>query len=281
MLSLYANVYEFSDFREFLAAYQAARQAQDKTFTRSRFCREIGLPNSRSFFNDIVKGSKPLSKVFLERFVKATGMDAQEGQYFRTLAQFNQATQAQEREALFDQLVSLNQTPKRFVTAEQYEFYRRWQHTALFALLDVIDFKDDFGALAKRVLPRISVPQARASIALMKKLQLIREDSRGYWKPVAKTLDAGGYLQNELIKQYQLQCLELSKEAMLLDTELSRNFSTVTLSVSRSGQEQIERKLQKFKSEVRAIAHRETEPADRVLQLNVQLFPQSIPEESP
>lgn len=281
MSPLYVNVYEFSDFRLFLAEYQAARQTKDKTFTRSRFCREIGLPNSRSFFNDIVKGSKPLSKVFLERFVKAMGLDPQESQYFRTLAQFNQSTQSQEREALFDQLVTLNQTPKRFVTPEQYEFYRHWQHTALFALLDVVDFKDDFALLAKRVLPRIPVPQARASIALMKNLGLIRKNDRGCWKPVAKTLDAGGYVQNELIKQYQLQCLELSKEAMLLDTELPRNFSTVTLSVSRAGQEQIERKLQKFKAEVRAIAHRESEPADRVLQLNVQLFPQSVPEEGP
>jgi len=277
----FANVYEFSDFREFLAAYQAARQTKEKSFTRSRFCRELGLPNSRSFFNDIVKGTKPVSKNFLERFIQAMGMDAAEGHYFRTLAQFNQSTQPQEREALFDQLVALNQTPKRFITSEQYEFYRHWHHTTVFSLLDVIDFRDDFAALAKRVLPRISVPQARASIVLMKKLGLIRQDARGFWKPVSRTLDAGAYIQDELIKQYQLQCLELSKEAMLLDTDLARNFSTVTLSVSRSGHEQIERKLQKFKSEVRAIAHRETEPADRVLQMNIQLFPQSIPEEGP
>jgi uncharacterized protein (TIGR02147 family) len=272
------SLFDFSDFRKFLVDYQAKRQAQDRTFTRSRFCRELGLPNTRSFFNDIIKGTRPLSRNYVERFVLALNMNEEEARYFRTLVDFNQSDRPGERELLFDQLVSLNRTPARFVSPDEYEFYRHWHHSTVFSLLDVLDFKDDYAALAKRIFPPISVAQARESIALLKKLGMIHKTGTGLWKPTAKTLDSGSYVKGELVKQYQLQCLELSKRAMLLDHKAPRNFSTITLSVSKAGCELIEKKLQKFKSEARSIAHRESEPADRVYQLNIQLFPQSLPE---
>lgn len=272
-----SNLYEFADFRKFLEDYQVRRQAEDKTFTRSKLCRELGLPNTRSYFNDIVKGAKPLSKNAVERFVRALRMDEEEARYFRVLVDFNQSVHSLERELLFDQLVALNRTPARFVSPEEYEFYRYWHNTTIYSLLDVIDFKDDYTGLAKKIFPPITPGQARESVSLLKKLGLVRKNKAGFWKPAAKTLDSGGYAQNELIKQYQLQCLELAKKAMLMDRKAARNFSTITLSVSTKGYELIEKKLQQFKAEVRSIAHREEEPADRVYQLNVQYFPQSRP----
>jgi uncharacterized protein (TIGR02147 family) len=272
------NVFEYVDFRKFLEAFHAARQAEDKTFTRSRFCKELGLPNTRSYFGDIVKGLKPLSKNYVERFVQVLGLDEEEGQYFRVLVEFNQSTYDKEREQLFDRLVSMNRTPRKFIPPDAYEFYRHWHHTTVFSLLDVIDFRDDHAALAKRIFPPITPGQARESLALLEKLGMVRRNEAGFWKPVAKTIDSGSYVQNELVKQYQLQCFELAKQAMLLKTKQPRNFSTITLSVSPQGHALIEKKLQKFKAEVRSIAHRESEPADRVYQMNVQFFPQSVPE---
>jgi uncharacterized protein (TIGR02147 family) len=276
-----SNVFEFADFRKFLEDHQAKRQAADRTFTRARFCKELGLPNTRSFFNDIVKGTRHLSRNYVDRFTLALGLDEEEAQYFRVMVDFNQSENPRDREMLFDRLVSLNRTPSRFIKPEEYEFYRRWHHTTIFSLLDVIDFKGDHAALAKRVLPRITAAQARESIALLKKLGLIRRDESGAWKPASKTLDAGAYVRSALVQQYQLQCLELSKRAMLAEGPAPRNFSTVTLSVSKRGLGLIERKLQRFKSEARSIAHREAEPADRVYQLNIQFFPQALPEKSP
>lgn len=272
-----SSLFEFADFRKFLEDYQGRRQALDKSFTRSKFCKELGLPNTRSFFNDIIKGSRPLSKTYVERFILALNMNEEEAQYFRVLVDFNQSELPRERELLFDQLVSLNRTPSRFVSPDEYEFYRQWHHTTVFSLLDVLDFTDDYQGLAKRIFPAITAAQARESVALLGKLGLIRRTEDGFWKPTAKTLDSGSYVQNELVRQYQLQCLELSKRAMLLDHRAARNFSTVTLSVSKAGCELIEKKLQKFKSEARSIAHREAVPADRVYQLNIQYFPQALP----
>jgi hypothetical protein len=117
MVPQVTNIFEFSDFRKFLAEYQRIRQAEDKTYTRSRVCRELGLPNSRSYFNDVVKGLKPLTKNAVERFILALRMDPDEARYFRVLVDFNQSVQPAEREMLFDQLVALNRTPYLSVSA--------------------------------------------------------------------------------------------------------------------------------------------------------------------
>jgi uncharacterized protein (TIGR02147 family) len=274
------NLFEFADFRKFLESYQEKRQALHKSFTRSQFCKELGLPNTRSYFNDIVNG-KVLSKTYVERFIQVLRMDEDEAQYFRILVDFNQSVHDKEREILFDQLISLNRTPKKFIGPKEYEFYKQWHHTALFALLDIHDVGEDYADLGKKLRPSISPNQARASIQLLHKLGLIRRNEKGHWKATAKTLDAGPYVKDEMIKQYQLQCLELAKKNLLLEQSGVRNFSTVTLSISKNGCDLIERKLQKFKSEVRAIAHKETDPADRLYQLNIQYFSQSHPEKSP
>jgi uncharacterized protein (TIGR02147 family) len=270
------NLFEYADFRKFLEDYQLKRQAEDRTFTRSRFCRELGNPNSRSYFNDIVKGNKVLSGSYAERFARVMRLDEEEAQYFRVLVDFNQAAYDVERELLFDQLVALNRTPRKFVDPDQYAFFRRWHYSAVLSILDIHDFRGDVADLAKRVQPVITPAQARESIALLAKLGLIQRRADGVWKASDKTLDAGGYVQDELLKQFQLQCMELAKKSLIRQNPKStRSFSTVTVSVSGPASDLIEKKLQKFKAEVRAIAHKDDLPADRVYHLNLHYFPQS------
>jgi uncharacterized protein (TIGR02147 family) len=180
-------------------------------------------------------------------------------------------------------LVALNRTPKKKVDVSQFEFYKRWHHTVVFALLEIRDFKDDWKGIAQSAYPALTPGQARESVRLLHKLGLIRKNAKGFWKATDKTLDAGSYVQHELIKQYQLQCFELAKKIMLLENDMrgTRNFSTVMLSISKNACQLIEKKLRKFKAEVRAIAHREEEPADRVYLLNIHYFPQSNLENLP
>ncbi|HEX2613478.1 MAG TPA: TIGR02147 family protein [Fibrobacteria bacterium] len=273
------SLFEFADFRKFLEAYQAKRQEQEPAFTRLRFCADLGLPNTRSFLSDVIAGRRSLTRTYVERFVRALRMDDDEARYFRVMVDLNQCTHDKEREHLFEQLVALNRTPRKFVRPEQYEFYRHWHHTAVFASLQLRPFAGDYEGLAKGLFPAITPRQARTSVTLLEKLGLIRREGE-VWKAVDRTLDTGRNVREELVRQYQLQCLELAKKILMLgpDAKTLRTFSTVTLSVSKDGSALIARKLQKFKAEVSAIAHREEAPADRIYQLNIQYYPQSNPE---
>lgn len=274
MVAQYLNIFEYADYRLFLADYQKKRAETEKSFTKAEICRRLGLPNTRSFFHDVLT-RRDLSKTNVERFVAALEMEEDEAQFFRVLVQFNQALMEKEREMYFDQLISLNRTPQKFVDPSAYAYYSRWYHSVLYALLDVEDFDGNYARLAKSLFPPITAGEAKRSLSLLKKLGLIKKDARGFWKPTAQTLSVGPYVKSELVKQYQLQCLDIAKKAVLVKADLPKNISTMTFSINEDLYKKIEKKLQKFKSEVRSMVHKDRAPTDRVYALNIQCLPQT------
>lgn len=276
-LKRFANVYDHLDFRKYLEEYQSARQAADKSFTKAFVCAQMGMPNNRGYFQNVIAGRKEVTKTFIERFIWILELDEDESQYFRVLVQFNQSTIERERSLLFDQLIALNHTPQRIVDPDAYDYYKKWYPSAIRALLDVEDFRGDgrqggFTALARRLTPPVTPKEAKWAVDLLKRLGLIAEDGAGRWKPTEKVLNAGAYVQSELIKRYQLECLELAKKVVLIRTGEKKNISTMTLSMSKDVRDKIEQKLQKFKSEVNAMVHKDDKPAECVYQFNLQFF---------
>jgi uncharacterized protein (TIGR02147 family) len=274
MKAAYANVYEYADFRKYLEEYQLRRQAAEKGFSRIGVCKLLGLPNTRSYFTSVLKG-KPVSRTFVDRFIQVLELDKEEAQYFRVLVQFNQAESEGERELLFDQLIAMNRTPKKFVDVKAYAYYKDWIHSAVRAMLDVVDVKDNPAVLARRLVPAVPVRKARESLALLAGLGLIAKNDRGCWKATDRSITAGAYVQHELVKQYQLQSFELGKRAVYAPSGRPRNMSTLTLSLSEKMRDKVFQRLQKFKSEVRSMVHKDGDPATCLYQLNIQLFPQS------
>lgn len=272
-----ANIYEYLDFREYLRDYQKKRQATEKRFTKAYLCRLLGLPNTRSYFVNVLK-DKEVSREFVERFILALSLGEDEAQYFRVLVQFNQSRNGREREFLFDQLISLNKSPKTLIPISAYRFYKEWFHSAIRALLDVVDVADikgDIDELVCRLQPPVPPARIRASLDLLRELDFIRRDGIGFWKPTDKCITAGSYVQDQLVKQYQLQCFELGKSALLSPDSGKRNFSTVTMSMTRETREKIEKKIRMLKSQIGALVNGDEGKAECVYQLNIQFFAQS------
>ncbi len=271
------NIFEYNNFRNYLRDYFKAKHAIDISFTKSFICKELGLPNSRSYFGDILNG-KFLSSIKVPFFIKLLRLNKEETQFFRCLVNFNQADDPEECELFFDQLVSLNRTPKRIVTANTYEYYRHWYHAAIRAVLNIINFDDNYTSLAKKVFPAITIKQAKESVKLLIQLGLITKNESGFYKPTDKTISTDVYSKDELIKQYQLQCLELARKIVVVNDKQPQRVLTKMMSISEKGYQRIEKRLAKFNSEVNSIIHKDEDKADRVYQLNVQLFPNSTQE---
>ena len=54
----YIDIYQFTHFRKYLEEYQAARVQSDPEFTRTGICNMLGLPKTRSYFADVLRGKK-------------------------------------------------------------------------------------------------------------------------------------------------------------------------------------------------------------------------------
>ena len=268
-------IFEYIDFKKYLEDYYSTRKSVDSAFSHSYICHRLGQANSKSYFNNVIKGRAPITPAFVDRFIGFLELKPDEAKYFRALVNYNQTMSPNEKEFFFDQLVRLNSTPHKVVDKSAYEYYKEWYHTAIRALLDIMDFKDDYKALASRLYPSISKKQARDSIDLLKRTGMITRNSRGFWKPTDKVIVSGDFIKDALVKQFQMKCLEHGKSVLASESDHRQRTITLTLSLSDEAIGRITQRMEQFKSEIRSIVHKDEKPASRVFHLNLNLFPMS------
>ena len=265
------NIFDFTRFRKYLAEYQERRQASEPSFSRTEFCNLLGLPNTRSYFNDVVQG-KRVTDNMRERFINVIGLKGNEAKYFEAMIDFDQGKTAEVREQAFDAMMRLNKTPQVIVDPDSYEFFGNWYNSTVYAILEVMDVADDVSELASKIFPPVSEKKLQASLELMKKMSLVRRDERGFWKPTKDSLATVQQSKSQMILQFQKQCLELSKQALESAGKESRDMTTFTFSVSKKAQKQVEAAAEKFKSQVRRIVTADAEKPEVVEHINLHMF---------
>lgn len=265
------DIFQFTNFRKYLDEYQAARVQTDPDFTRAGACALLGLPKTRSYYNDIVKGKK-LSTRMIPKFVEVLGLNKKEARYFETMVNMEQAKTATERNVFFEDLLKQHPDSHRILNEDAYEYYNHWYNSVLFTALEVVDVSDDLEPIQKLIFPKVSVGTLKRSLELLERLGFVRKNERGFWKSCRDTVSSGAYNNSDLVRQYQLQCFELSKQALLANDERSSDMATFTFSVSDDAFRAIAKEIHGLKARVRKIIMLDKKKATGVHQLNVHLF---------
>ena len=265
------DIFQFTNFRKYLDEYQAARVLTDPDFTRAGACVLLGLPKTRSYYNDIVKGKK-LSSRMIPKFVEVLGLNKKEARYFETLVNLDQAKTAMERNAFFEELLKQHPDSHRILNEDAYEYYNHWYDSVLFTALEVVDVSDDLEPVQKLIFPKVSVGTLKRSLELLERLGFVRKNEDGFWKSCRESVSSGAYNNSDLVRQYQLQCFELSKQALLANNENPSDMGTFTFSVSDDAFKAIAKEIQGLKARVRKIIAQDRKKATGVHQLNIHLF---------
>jgi uncharacterized protein (TIGR02147 family) len=265
------DIFQFTNFRKYLDEYQAARVQTDPDFTRAGACVLLGLPKTRSYYNDIIKGKK-LSSRMVPKFVEVLGLNKKEARYFETMVNMDQAKTATERNAFFEELLKQHPDSHRILNEDAYEYYNHWYNSVLFTALEVVDVSDDLEPIQKLISPKVSVGTLKRSLELLERLGFVRKNENGFWKSCRDSVSSGTYNNSDLVRQYQLQCFELSKQALLAGDESSSDMATFTFSVSDDAFKAIAKEIQGLKAKVRKIIMLDKKKATGVHQLNIHLF---------
>jgi len=267
------NIYEFISFRDWLTQWHAARQADAPAFTRTEVSHRLGLPRTRGYFSDVLAG-KRVTETFLERFCELLDLPKAEERFFRTLVRFDQAETPEEKELALEQLVALNRAPSFLLEPAAWSYYRDWRHGAIRALLETQDLDEaSLPKAAARLQPSFTPGQALESLQLLRDLGLVTKDARGFWKPSQKTIATPHWARDEVFRLLQAQQLDLVRQALVRPGDGSRAVATNLVSVSEAGYDRIRQSLERFRDELRAIVHRDQDPADRVVLIANALLP--------
>ena len=265
------DIFQFTSFRKYLDEYQAARVQTDPDFTRAGACVLLGLPKTRSYYNDIIKGKK-LSTRMIPKFVEVLGLNKKEAKYFEAMVNMDQAKTATERNAFFEELLKQHPDSHRILDEDAYEYYNHWYNSVLFTALEVVDVSDDLEPIQKLIFPKVSVGTLKRSLELLERLGFVRKNENGFWKSCRDAVSSGDYNNSDLVRQYQLQSFELSKQALLASDGRSSDMATFTFSVSDDAFKAIAKEIQGLKARVRKIIMLDKKKATGVHQLNIHLF---------
>lgn len=227
----------------------------------------------------ILNGQRHLSATLLPKVIRLLGLEDQEAEGFRHLVHFSKARTAAEIRTHFEAFQALRHFQPTVVAAPATAFFADWRLPALRALLSFHKWDGDLAALGRCITPSLTARQAREGVERLVELGFLKPIPDG-WEVADPFVTTGDAWKAESIRAFQLQTLELAQHSLLHHPKEIRDISTLTLSIPRSGLPVIREQMAKFRETVLKLVKEMDEP-DLAVQLNLQLFPLSLPEASP
>jgi uncharacterized protein (TIGR02147 family) len=266
------SVYEYMDYRAFLADYFRIRKSMSRHFSHRLFARSAGIKSS-GYFSEVTGGLRNLSKGKIPGFARALDLDERERVFFERLVAFNDAKPNQAKQKLYEQVIKALPSQAQQVKLSQMEYFSKWYYAAVREALSVLPVSDDYDVLAAAIHPPITPAQAKGAIRLMENLGLVARDAEGIWRARhASLLGKRGEASAVLMRAFQGEMIVRANEALESVPHVHRDISTLTMSVSSQAMGRLKRAIEDFRKQVRGIV-RSDSGEDRVVQLNIQMFP--------
>jgi uncharacterized protein (TIGR02147 family) len=270
------SVYDYHDFRKFIADAQRAIKAKKPCFTYRFIAQKVGM-KSPGHITWIIQGKRNLSKKKILPFAQVFGLNAKETEFFISLVHFNQARTHIEKKFYLDRLVSLQGPQKTVIQPGSYELYSKWYYSVVRELFAIHQLGDEYKRIAHLVQPPITVREAQQTVELLCNLGLIRKNASGHYSQVEQAITTGDVWRSVAIRQFQMDTFDLAKEALNSVDAAQRDISTITMSISDERFAMMCERIKQFRNELIALATSDTAPS-RVYQLSMALFPLSRPE---
>ena len=270
------KVFEYLDYREFLRDYYQSKKAANPAFSLRAFSDKIGF-KTKDFISRVMQGEKNLSTQSIQKIVTGLKFGKREASFFEDLVWFNQAETMDEKNSWFQKMQNELKIV-RFTEGQhqlafyQYQVYSHWRHLVVRSLIGMYGFHGDFTSLAKSVHPTITIEEAKESVELLEKCNLVKKNEDGSYELVNKDITTGDRTSKIALRGFHQHCLALGAESIDRDPPTMRNISGLTLGISQAGYEKIVERMSAFRKEIAQIAN-EDKDADKVYQMQLLLFP--------
>lgn len=268
------DVFLYTDFRRFLADWHTAMKVNDAKFSHRYINERVGS-SSAGWFADLLKGRINLTGRFLVSLIRVIGLKGKAAAYFEAMVAYGQSGSAEERNKHLETLLSSQELRMSTIGRDQFEFYGRWYHAALRELLCIHDFDGtSFDDLGKRLVPPITARQAKKSLELLAKLDLVRKDAQGRYRPTETLLKKDQAFRALNLHRYLGAFAEMAMEALLRFDKSQRDISCLTVALSEEGFAEARAELAEVRRKLLERAAKEKNPS-KVFQCNLQMFPLS------
>ena len=268
------DVFDYVDYRAYLRDFYRAKKAESRAFSFRQFSMRAKL-KSPNALKRVMEGDRNLTREMARKFAKACGLDGDAREYFEHLVAFDQAKTVAERDAAYAELSGF----RRYRQAHKLEvahaaYHSNWYIPAVRELAAASDFKADPKWIARQMVPRISVAEAKRALRTLLELGFLVEDEKGRLTQADEVVSTGPEMQHVHIARYHMMMMERAVASIDLVPPGERDISSLTLLVGSDGLERLKRRLQRLRRELIQLSLLDA-GAKQVVQLNLQLFPLS------
>jgi len=267
------DVFRYADYRAFLRAYYARRKLQKRGISLRAFSRRVGL-RSPNYLKLVMDGDRNLTSELALRFAEACGLSGDGVDYFCVLVAFNQAKSAKERELHHARLKTFRRYRETHKLAlAQQAYHSHWYVPAIRELAARSDFQSEPRWIAKTLLPAITPIEARRALSVLCELGLLIADEGGALRQTQALIETSPGPLGHHVVSFHREMMRLASEALERVPREDREIASLTLCIS-------ERQMRELKAEIERIEDQllqryASDDAERVVQVNFQMFPLS------
>jgi uncharacterized protein (TIGR02147 family) len=266
----------YDDFRSYLRDFYKDQKKRFPYFSYRYFCRKAGL-KSPSHFIEIMDGRRKLTSKMLDSFIKGLGLAESDARYFTSLVNFNQSKNSTEKQQFLMQMRGLKRkVTQALVSTDYYEYYSKWHTIIIRELACLIDWNDDYELLAKAIVPPIKKSEARESVEFLISAGFLKKEG-GRYVQIAPAITSGPEVCSLGIRLYNRFMAERAQKAIEEFPSSERDIQSLTIGISKESYRLIKLEMQEFLGRVVRIVD-DDKSADRVYNVNVHLFPMSVPQ---
>lgn len=262
-------IVEYSDFRQYMLDYYEERKRRS-VFSWREFSKIAGFSSS-SYMKVVCDGKSKLSRIGVERTGAAMGLVGFEMEYFRAMVEFGQAATEEKKKAAYENMLAIAKVHKvRVLEGDLFEFYDFWQNPVVRELAPLMPGATP-GEIAKKCYPEMTAAEVQQSLNFLTKAGLLKKAGDSAFVQAETSITGTPDATRLALRGMHRQMSKLATPALDLPVE-QRNFSGVTMGVSRESYERIVKVLDECRRQIIAIAA-DDKNIDQVYRLNLQLFP--------
>ncbi len=267
------SIYDYSDYRDYLKEVHSLLKKSDKKYSHRFIAEKVGA-SAGGWFSNVISGRISLTGTYRIKLAKFLELTSHESDYFDYLVGYDQASSIEEKRIISEKIIAHKGVKAHVIGKDQFDFYSRWYISAVRELLFIYNFNDDYAELAKMVIPKISKSEAKTAIQLLDQMELIKKNSRGYYKPTATTVRNESTFDIVHWANQMSNKGELGVEAISRFHRDERNISEVFAPLSEESYGKVVTEIESLRKKILAFSE-EDRNSDRVYQCNIQLFPLS------
>lgn len=278
------RVFDYHDFRTYLSDWFQYRKAKNPRFSHRAVARRMGSTDP-SVLSNVMAGRRNLTEDRIATLTTVLGLDDAEGAYFAQLVAFGQAPTPEEKQRCWAGLVRErleHEGPS--LIGDRLRYMSCWFYSAVHTLAECHDFRPDPSWIADRLRPRITEDEATEALKLLSRLgYLVPDGDRSV--PQDPVLRTSQVVDDLATYGYHRDMNRIAGTVLegLLEPKVAREtgFLGFTISVEESKIAELRALIWKELLGVAYQANEWTGPRERVVQVNIQMFPVSAGNDPP